>query len=79
MDGQIRERAGCGVKDRGEWVRRCAERFRQIVVVTWEEAEALAWDCAGDEARERGPDPAGWRDPEEVASEDVRAWCGRRA
>jgi hypothetical protein len=63
--------------DRGEWLWRCAARFRQIVDVDAEEADALAVQNAVEEAAVRGGDPAGWRDPEAVANEDVRVWAGR--
>jgi hypothetical protein len=65
------------VVEREEWLARCAGRFRQIVVVDAEEADALALQNAREEAAARGPDPAGWRDPEDVANEDVRVWAGR--
>lgn len=60
--------------DRAEWERRCAARYREIMVVDEVEAAELARDNAAVEVEMRGPDVAAWHEPERAANDDMNQW-----
>jgi hypothetical protein len=62
--------------DRAEWERRCAARYREIMMVDEEEAASLARENAEVEVTVRGPGVESWEDPVEAANEDMGMWGG---
>lgn len=61
--------------DYAEWVRRCAQRYREIVQLDEAEARSIAAECAEAECQRTGGHDVGlWLEPAEAANEDMNQW-----